>query len=213
MNEKTPIYSILIWIFLFAFALRVALRWYTGASDFWENGYGFFFSLAQNIAAGDGFAFRGLPPTAFRVPLYPMFLAGLTFGHQVFLPVLLAQSLIGVGTVWCAAMLAREMFGNTAAVIAAILTALYPYYIVHDTALQETVLYTFLMAVAVLLLVRTRRSGSCVMAAGAGLALGAAVLTRANLAPFAWQRRLTPRRVSCTPKCICIGVCLISLPF
>src|SRR5262249_3017003 len=45
--------------------------------------------------------------------------------------------------------------------------------------------YTFLLALAVLLLVRVRRSGSVVTAISAGLALGAAVLTRANLAPFA----------------------------
>jgi len=37
----------------------------------------------------------------------------------------------------------------------------------------------------VFLLLRVRRSGSALTAAGAGLALGASVLTRANLAPFA----------------------------
>jgi hypothetical protein len=143
-SGRPSIYGTLIWIILFAFALRVAVRWYTGASDFWENGYGFLFTLARHIAAGNW--------PVFRVPLYPMFLATVTFGHQTFLPVLVAQSLIGAGTVWCAAMLAREMFGNTAAIIAAILTAIYPYYVVHDTALQETSLYTFLLTLAVLLL-------------------------------------------------------------
>ena len=176
-GTRPSIYGTLIWVILFAFALRVAVRWYTGASDFWENGYGFFFELARGIAAGNW--------PVFRVPLYPMFLATVTFGHQTFLPVLVAQSLIGAGTVWCAAMLAREMFGNTAAIIAAILTAIYPYYVVHDTALQETSLYTFLITLAVLLLLRVRRSGSIVTAIGAGFTLGAAVLTRANLAPFA----------------------------
>jgi 4-amino-4-deoxy-L-arabinose transferase-like glycosyltransferase len=179
------IYRKLIWIILLAFAVRVAVRWYFGGPDFWQHGYTFFFALAKNIAAGNGFAFDGGAATAFRVPLYPMFLAAVTLGHQAFLPVLVSQSLIGAGTVWCAAMIAREIFGNVAAIIAAILTAIYPYYVVHDTALQETSLYTFLMALAVLLLLRARRSGSVVTAASAGLALGAAVLTRANLAPFA----------------------------
>jgi 4-amino-4-deoxy-L-arabinose transferase-like glycosyltransferase len=114
-----------------------------------------------------------------------MFLAAVTFGHQTFLPILVAQSVIGAGTVWCAAMLARDMFGNAAAITAAILTALYPYYVLHDTTLQETSLCTFLMALAVLLLLRVRRNGSLLTATGAGLALGAAVLTRANLALFA----------------------------
>jgi 4-amino-4-deoxy-L-arabinose transferase-like glycosyltransferase len=174
-----------MWIFLLAFAVRVVVRWYMGEPDFWVNGYTFFFDLARNIASGNGYALDSMPATAFRVPLYPLFLAAVTFGHRLFFPVILAQALVGVGTVWCAAMLAREIFGNTAAIIAAIGTAIYPYYVVHDTALQETSLYTFLMALAVLLLLRVRRSGSVVTATGAGLALGAAVLTRANLAPFA----------------------------
>ena len=150
-----------------------------------------------------------------------MFLAAVTLGHQAFLPVLLAQSLIGAGTVLCAALIARELFGNTAAIIAAVLAAIYPYYVVHDTALQETSLYTFLMALAVLLLLRVRRSGSVLTATGAGLALGAAVLTRANLAPFAllaplwlalaggshaapWRRRL---RVAI----VCAGVGMLTV--
>src|SRR5262249_46840105 len=132
-----------------------------------------------------GFSIGSGLPTAFRVPLYPIFLAAVTLGHHAFLPVLLAQSLIGAGTVLCTALIARELFGKGAASIAAILTAIYPYYVVHDTALQETSLYTFLTALAVLLLLRVRRSGSFITATGAGLALGAAALTRANLVPFA----------------------------
>jgi hypothetical protein len=115
---------------------------YSGERDFWENGYTFFFALAQNIAAGNRISIGG-SPTAFRVPLYPMFLAAVTFGHQAFLPVLLAQSLVGAGTVLCAALIARELFNDTAAVITAVLAAIYPYYVVHDTALQETGLLHF----------------------------------------------------------------------
>jgi 4-amino-4-deoxy-L-arabinose transferase-like glycosyltransferase len=175
----------LVWIILFAFATRVAVRGYTGEQDFWEHGYRFLFTLAQNVAAGTGISMNGDTLTAFRVPLYPIFLAAVTLGHHSFLPVLLAQSLIGAGTVLCAALIARHLFGDTAAIIAGTLTSVYPYYVVHDTALQENSLYTFLMALAVLQLLCLRRSGSVLTATGAGLALGAAVLTRANLAPFA----------------------------
>ena len=186
VSKKPALFGPLAWIMLFAFVVRFAVRWTTGGPDFWENGYGFFFELAQNIAAGNGFAFGPDGATAFRVPVYPMFLAAVTFGHQVLLPVLVAQSLIGAGTVLCAAMLAREIFGNTgAAITAAALIAIYPYYVVHDTALQENSLYTFLLTLGVLLLLRARRSGSTVTSVGAGMALGTAVLTRANLAPFA----------------------------
>jgi 4-amino-4-deoxy-L-arabinose transferase-like glycosyltransferase len=183
--DKVTLYWIILGVVLVAFAMRVVVRCYLGSADFWVNGYTFFFHLAENIADGKGLSFGNDDPTAFRVPLYPAFLAAVTFGHKEFLPVVLAQSLTGAGTALCAALIAREMFGNAAAVVAAAITAVYPYYVIHDTALQETNLYTFLTALAVLLLLRTRRSGSGAMAACAGLALGTAVLTRANLAPFA----------------------------
>src|SRR5262245_58617831 len=99
----------LIFLFGLSFTTRCAVRWYTGEQDFWENGYRFFFVVAQNIAVGNGISLVPFvaEPTTFRVPLYPLFLAAVTFGHQSFFPVLLAQSLIGAGTVVCAALIAR----------------------------------------------------------------------------------------------------------
>jgi 4-amino-4-deoxy-L-arabinose transferase-like glycosyltransferase len=220
-KSELQTYRSLLLIIFVAFAVRVAVRCYSGAEDFWVNGYGFFFELAQNIAAGNGITFGDGPPTAFRVPLYPAFLAAVTFGQQAFLPIVLSQALIGAGTVWCAALLARGMFGSAAAIIAATITALYPYYLVHDTALQETSLYTFLMALAVLLLLRARRSGSGVMGGCAGLTLGAAVLTRANLAPFAllaplWlavpgQCRMAQWRQRWRAALVCAGVLALTV--
>jgi hypothetical protein len=107
----------LIWIILLAFAARVSVRWYSGGLDFFESGYTFFFTHAQNIVAGNGVSLGG-EPTSFRVPLYPIFLAAVTLGHQAFLPLLVAQSLIGAGAVLCAALIARELFGHTAALVA-----------------------------------------------------------------------------------------------
>jgi len=172
-------------IVLVAVLLRFAARLNTGAADFWENGYTFYFQLAQNVAAGNGLGFDGQHPTAFRVPIYPMFLAAVTLGHKAFFSVVFAQSLIGASTVLCGALLTAELFGFTAGITTAALAAAYPYYVVHDTALQETSLFTFLTLLSVLLLIRVRRSMSGVLATLAGFALGAAVLTRATIAPFA----------------------------
>ena len=78
------------------------------------------------------------------------------------------------------------MFGDAAAVIAASLAAFYPYYVVHDTALQETSLYTFLTVLSVLLLMRVRRNGSRINGRVSGSLSGAAVLTPGQpFAPFA----------------------------
>lgn len=173
------------WLVALAFALRIAARLYSGRDDFWINGYTFFFDMAQNIAAGKGIGFDGGPPTAFSVPLYLIFLAGLTMGHKWFLPILLAESLIGAATVLWAAWLAREMFGPSAAILAAGITALYPYYVIHNTALQETSLFTLLTLSAVIVLRRAAQTGSVAFAAGSGLILGLDILTRSTIAPFA----------------------------
>ena len=151
------------WIAALAFVLRLVARLlYTGIADFWLYGYGFFFELAQSIAQGQGFAVGG-PPTAFRVPLYPILLAGLTLGHQFFWPIVIAQSAIGAGIAICASLLACRLFhgasADRAATVAATITALYPYYIVHDTALQETSFFTLLTIVAVLVLGHAVQAG------------------------------------------------------
>jgi 4-amino-4-deoxy-L-arabinose transferase-like glycosyltransferase len=220
-NGWLQTYWKLLGIIFVAFALRVAVRCYSGSADFWINGYTFYFKIAQHIATGEGTSFADARFAAARVPLYPAFLAAVTFGKEVFFPVVFAQSFIGAGTVVCAALIAREMFGRSAAITAAAITAVYPYYVVHDTALQETSLYTFVTALAVLLLLRVRRSGSGVMAACAGLALGAAVLTRSSLAPFAFLGPLWlsipgvlhtgPWRQACWAAVICGGAVALIL--
>ncbi len=176
------------WLALLGFLLRLTVRVTSGAAEFWANGYTFFFAMAQNIARGQGIGIAGIR-TAFRVPLYPILLACWTGGHKAFWPIAIAQSLIGAGTVVCAGLLALQMYrtawGAKAAVLAAAMTALYPYYMIHDTALEETSLFTLLALAAILLLRRARANASAVCGASAGVILGLDVLTRATIAPFA----------------------------
>lgn len=177
------------WIAGAAFFLRLAARLCQGINSFWVNGYALFFELAQSIAEGKGMALANGVPTAFRVPLYSILLAGLTLGHRWFWPIAIAQSLIGAATVIYAAILAQQIFagmqGRMAATVAALITAVYPYYVVHDTALQESSLYTLLTLFAVVLALRTGRSGTLGLAALCGVALGLDVLTRSPMALFA----------------------------
>jgi dolichyl-phosphate-mannose-protein mannosyltransferase len=199
---KLNLPSAVYWFAALAFALRIVARLlYAGFADFLSHGYDFFFELAQSIAQGQGFAQNGAP-SSFRVPLYPILLAGLTLGHQALWPIaIIAQSLIGAGTAICAALLACRLFpepsAGRAAILAAAITAVYPYYIIHDTALQETSFFTLLTFAAVLVLQQTAREGRLATGAVAGLVLGLDVLTRPTIAPFAalaivwllWRRR------------------------
>ena len=177
------------WIACLAFVLRVVARLCQGIDSFWVNGYTLFFEIAQSIASGKGIALANGVATAVRVPLYPILLAGLTLGHQWVWPIVIAESLIGATTAFYAALLAREIFGgpqgDSAAMLAAAATAIYPYYVVHDTALQETSLFTLLTLVAVLLALRAARTGALGTALLCGLVLGLDVLTRSPIVLFA----------------------------
>lgn len=192
------------WIAALAIPLRIGARlYYSGISDYWDEGYTFFIRLAENIARGHGIAENGVA-TGFRVPLYPILLAGLTLGHRAFWPVVITQSIFGAATIVLTALLAFRLFPGPAAARAAILaaavTAIYPYYVFHDTALQETSLYTLLTLIAVLVLQDVKRNGSTIAGGMAGVVLGLDVLTRATIAPFAalvpfwlfWHRRIRP---------------------
>jgi 4-amino-4-deoxy-L-arabinose transferase-like glycosyltransferase len=167
-----------------AFVLRVCVRLYIGADDYFVSGYSFFFDVTQSITAGKGIGLGGEPET-FRVPFYPIVLALVTMGRKAFLTVILFQSLIGATTVWCTGYLAKTRFGGSAPVTAAAIAALYPYYVMHDTALGETSLFTLLTVISVLLLLRAQVSGSARWAACAGTALGVDLMTRVTIAPFA----------------------------
>lgn len=165
------------------FLLRIAVRAQSGPADFFVNGYGFFAGQAKQIASGHGYVNPMGWPVTERPPLYAMYVAAL-HGYDQFWPILVVQSLVSTGTIACAAGISWLFFGRRAALIAAAITALYPYYIVHDTALQETGLFGFLTALSTLLLLLLRRSLGLVLAVGAGVVLGLATLTRPTLVPM-----------------------------
>ena len=167
------------------FALRLALRWEHGTANYWAEGYGFYFDLARNLAQGRGYQLVAGELTAFRVPGYPLFLLAVTGGGWHPWAIVTAQALIGALTVVATGLIARDVFGRGAGLIAAVTCALYPYYLWHDTALQETALVTCLTAWATLVLLRLAQSGALRLALLAGALLALAVLTRETLLPFA----------------------------
>ena len=178
------------WFVALAFALRIVSRiFYTSSGQFFVEGYTFFFEIAQSIAAGQGIAMDGAAET-FRVPLYPLVLAALTFGHKYVWPIVVAQAAFGAGTVLFAATLARRVSSGVAhdraATFAAAITTVYPYYVIHDTSLEETSLFTLLTIAAVIALMKAADSDKGRLPAiVAGVMLGLNVLTRASVAPFA----------------------------
>jgi 4-amino-4-deoxy-L-arabinose transferase-like glycosyltransferase len=93
----------------------------------------------------------------------------------------LAQAAVGGALVWVAWRIGRDLFDERAGLLAAVFATLSPYALVHDTAIQDTVLVNFLVALAAYLLWQTRRRGAPAASLGAGVVLGLLVLTAARL--------------------------------
>lgn len=168
-----------------AFSARLLLRVFLGQHDFWQSGYAFYAALADQLIAGHGYSLPGNGPTAGRLPLYPLLLAGLGGTRGSFLLIAMTHSAISAATVAMAGLIARERWSEPAGLVAAGIAAAYPYFLVHDTALQESGLFALSMAAATLALWRLEAAPTRRTAALSGVLLGLATLARATAAPFA----------------------------
>ena len=166
-----------------AIAVRITYRIHLGSSDFWQNGYQFYYIMARNIMEGNGLSIDGV--YAMRPPVYPYFLAVTRLAGENYLLIIIPQALFGGVTVVSVYLIAGELFEQKTALIAAVMTAFYPYYVVHDTAMQETGLFTATSALAVYMMLRARHSHFLIIWLIAGFLLGAAVLVRSTALPFA----------------------------
>src|SRR5215470_8713676 len=168
-------------LFVAAAAMRIVVRMAFGEQYFWKNSYLIYYSLAENVISGKGFCIG--TKCAWLPPLYPLFLAVSAAADQSYLLVIVPQALMGAGTALCAFLIGRHIFSARVGILACGMTAFYPYYVVHDTALQETGMVTFLTALSIWLLLRASKLNRNRDWFLAGLALGSTALTRVSVAP------------------------------
>lgn len=120
-------------------------------------------------------------PTAFRPPLYPLFLAGVakTVGasSRTFQ---LAGCVMGVITVVLIGYLGRRIGGNAVGLCAAGLAAVYPIFLAVDAAVMSETLYVPLVVGSVLAVYRAMERPTAWRWAFAGSLAGAGILTRGD---------------------------------
>lgn len=174
-------------LFLFALMLRLAyLGLFVGfASPPEYDGFGYNW-LAEGLLAGRGYVNYWGEPTAFRPPVYPLFLAGVyaITGHSL-AAVRLLQALLDSVTVLLVYGTARQLFGGRVALLAGLGTALYPL-LIYETGLiiPETLSYTLQFA-AIVLLLQMRTGGQRALPLLNGLLIGLTVLARPTAALWA----------------------------
>jgi 4-amino-4-deoxy-L-arabinose transferase-like glycosyltransferase len=180
------------WIMLlFAVALALRLGAHLARPASGPRGYEYYAEMALHLA-DEGRLYRTMPfgqgdRFAIRTPGYPVALAALApVATDVRIRAASLGALCGAFSTMFAAMLGTRMFGRRAGLAAGACVALWPHAVLHDTALQDTALYTMLFLALVLVAHRLsvdERRLDLVSAAGAGLLGAAAVLVRVALLP------------------------------
>jgi 4-amino-4-deoxy-L-arabinose transferase-like glycosyltransferase len=202
-----------------AIAVRAGAGLMRGETAFLHDGYEFYLTIARNFLDGVGLCYSAEGGCAARMPVYPLWLAVFMSTGWLYPGVVVAQAAIGGSLTWIAWRLGRHLFDERTALIAAFATMINPYTVIHDTALQDTVLINVLMALSLLMLLRARALTSAPMWIGAGVVLSLAVLTNARIALFApfailwaigaggrdWPRRLQAAAMVAIPMVLLVG--------
>src|SRR5262245_57736657 len=136
--------------------------------------------LAENLVAGNGFAWGPNEPTSIRPPLYPALLAGVwsVAGVDNLPAVRFVQILLALGTTGLICLLGRRVYDDTIGMVAAAAFWLYPSFIFFNVLILTETLFTFLLVAFVLLSVMLVQSPTVLTAMLCGAALGLGALTR-----------------------------------
>jgi 4-amino-4-deoxy-L-arabinose transferase-like glycosyltransferase len=143
-------------------------------------------ALAESIRLGHGYTWYGGIPTAFRAPLYPLFLAVIyaCFGHQL-LAVRIIQSMVGASVPLVVYVLARRMFDDRVARIASWVMVFYPMCLLYPLGLVTENLFFLLVPLTVFYLIKAVDTSRMFYYLLAGLLLGLSILTRSVMSGFA----------------------------
>lgn len=172
----------LLLLVMLGVACRLGIRLADGEANFLENGYSFYLSIARTFLGGHGLCVSAGEHCALRVPVYPLLLSPFLAWGWLYPGVVIAQAVLGAAMAALAWWLANALFDRHTAVVAAVLVTLSPYALVHDTALQETVVLNVLVLSAVCLLLVLRTGGTGLTAVAGGAVLAVAILTTVRVA-------------------------------
>ncbi len=208
------------------------------------NDAGSYLTIASYVARTGDYSLKTTPgsgaggtrgPSAYFAPGFPYFLGlvDLIDGHAVrrgpaIQPVRDSQAVLGTITVALVGLVAFELFGSTAGLIALLLAAVYPVFIELSSVIAAENLLTALVLAGVYTALRARRAASGAArygwVAGTGVLTGLATLTHENgvlmlvgLIPAVWIGRVggksTSLRSLAAPALLVGMTALVILPW
>jgi 4-amino-4-deoxy-L-arabinose transferase-like glycosyltransferase len=139
--------------------------------------------LAQNLLAGKGYTYAGLP-TAVRAPAYPFALAALMklFGGHALAAMRWVQFFAGIGVASLCAASAARLFGSPARKMTFVITLFFPTLVEMNGEILAEALATFFVALFIYFLILYMERPRWLAIAGMGAAIGLGSLVRFNIA-------------------------------
>lgn len=138
--------------------------------------------LATSLARGEGFVSPSGGATAYRPPVYPLFLAGIyRLGGVDMMHARIVQAVLGTVTVVLVGVVARQLWDRRIALLSMAIAAVFPPFVLLGSVLFAEWLSVLLELAALALVLRYRAVGHTRWAVAAGVAFGTALLTRPNL--------------------------------
>ena len=167
----------LLVIFILGLALRILFTLYLEDKIYWLDGFAYD-GLATRLLEGKGYVNQDGVPTAFRAPAYPFFLAFLyaTLGHHFWL-VRIVQCLIDCATILILFSVSNSIFSRKVAIIAAFIYSIYPLFIYSANTFFPTTLFSLLLSLVILFLIKLDQKLTLSGAASLGIIVGLAALT------------------------------------
>jgi 4-amino-4-deoxy-L-arabinose transferase-like glycosyltransferase len=154
-------------------------------------------AMARQLLDRGVYGYMSEQPNAYVTPGYPLFLTAIFALGGTEGTVRIIQAVLGALTLVPLALIARDAAGDRAAVVTALILALYPAWLRAPAYLLTEVLFTFTFSLFLWVQVRAVARGTARWALLAGLTLGLAVLVRpvlAPLLPLPWLYRMWEER-------------------
>ena len=172
--------------FVAGLVIRLALLWVTGGLGPKVVDEQQYTQIAENVVAGNGFAWAPGQLTSIRPPLYPGLLAATwkVFGVTSFQAIRAIQILLSLATAALVFVLGRAAWNERVGAVGAAICWLYPSLIFYDSLILTETLFTLLLiafVAATVTLVKTPRWSAAI---ACGATLGLAALTRSVLWPL-----------------------------
>ena len=180
-----------VFVFVLAFLFRllfcmVVFGWLsTQVHTTWRwslnDGYD---TIASNLVSFGVYGFSPGIPTAQRLPVYPLFLAGIMrwSGEYFVFWTQVVQSVVSAGSVWLTFQLAYRLCSMRAGIITSLFCAFYPNWILYAARPFTETVFTFLVLAFLTCFTRALITYPRVLSTvGAGIFLGLSLLTRGTM--------------------------------